>query len=61
LEVLLHVFLTFVLNGDEQLAASSGRFMPTHLTGGCVGIRAKLDVVASERGQAILMLEERQS
>jgi hypothetical protein len=53
--VIVHAFLTSVLDGGERLASRLGRFTPwerapdTHLIRGWVGPRAVLDAVVKEK------------
>jgi len=58
-EVYLHAFLTFALDGDEWSASRSGRFTPrertpgTHCIGGCMGPRSGLDAGWGEKFTAL--------
>jgi hypothetical protein len=46
-------FLTWTLDGDEWSASRPGRVLPTHCTGGWVGLRAGLD--AEARGKILCL------
>jgi hypothetical protein len=62
----IHIFLNLALVGDEWSVSRSGRFTPeerapsTHLIGGRMGSRARLDYVAKRKFLTLQELELKQ-